>query len=96
MKASFYSNGSLEAIEAWMITRQLGYQNNYVLKGGLNYFGDLILNPQQPPTTSPDEELAKYDLRSKGQAGSRGRSTNNSSGSQYPYRKIKPGCCTKT
>ena len=59
----FYSNGSLEAIEAWMITRQLGYQNNYVLKGGLNYFGDLILNPQQPPTTSPDEEIAKYDFR---------------------------------
>lgn len=59
----FYSNGSLEAIEAWMITRQLGYENNYVLKGGLNYFGDLILNPQQPPATSPDEEIARYDFR---------------------------------
>jgi rhodanese-related sulfurtransferase len=59
----FYSNGSLEAIEAWMITRQLGYQNNYVLKGGLNFFGDLILNPQVPPSTNADEELAKYDFR---------------------------------
>lgn len=59
----FYSNGSLEAIEAWMITRQLGYQNNYVLKGGLNYFGDLLLNPQTPPSTNPDEEIAKYDFR---------------------------------
>jgi rhodanese-related sulfurtransferase len=59
----FYSNGSLEAIEAWMITRQLGYENNYVLKGGLNYFGDLMMNPLAPPSTSPDEEIAKYDFR---------------------------------
>jgi sulfur-carrier protein adenylyltransferase/sulfurtransferase len=59
----FYSNGSLEAIEAWMLTRQMGYQNNYVLKGGLNYFADLILNPQVPPATTPDEEIAKYNFR---------------------------------
>ncbi len=31
----FYSNGTLTANEAWMITRQLGYTNNYVLEGGL-------------------------------------------------------------
>ena len=31
----FYSNGTLTANEAWMITRQLGYTNNFVLEGGL-------------------------------------------------------------
>ena len=59
----FYSNGSLTANEAWMITRQLGYSNNYVLEGGLNYWFDAIMNPQKPATTSSDEEFAKYDFR---------------------------------
>jgi rhodanese-related sulfurtransferase len=58
-----YSNGSVTATEAWMILRQLGYENIYVLEGGLNYWFDAILNPQKPSSTSPDEELAKYDFR---------------------------------
>jgi sulfur-carrier protein adenylyltransferase/sulfurtransferase len=58
-----YSNGTITANEAWMITRQLGYKNNFVLEGGLNYWFDAILNPQKPAATSPDEEFAKYDFR---------------------------------
>jgi rhodanese-related sulfurtransferase len=59
----FYSNGTLAANEVWMITRQLGYNNNFVLEGGLNYWFDTILSPQKPVSTSPDEEFAKYDFR---------------------------------
>lgn len=59
----FYSNGTLHANEAWMITTQLGYSNNYVLQGGLNYWAETIMNPTQPSSTSPDEEIAKYDFR---------------------------------
>jgi rhodanese-related sulfurtransferase len=59
----FYSNGTITANEAWMVTRQLGYKNNYVLEGGLNYWFEAILNPQKPASTSPDEEFAKYDFR---------------------------------
>jgi len=59
----FYSNGTLQANEAWMITAQLGYKNNYVLQGGLNYWAETIMNPSPPASTSPDEELAKYDFR---------------------------------
>jgi len=59
----FYSNSTLVANEAWMITRQLGYANIYVLEGGLNYWFEAILNPQQPASTSPDEEFARYDFR---------------------------------
>jgi rhodanese-related sulfurtransferase len=58
-----YSNGTLLANEAWMITRQLGYANNYVLEGGLNYWFENIMNPLKPSSTSPDEEFAKYDFR---------------------------------
>jgi len=59
----FYSNGTITANEAWMVTRQLGYKNNFVLEGGLNYWFEAILNPQKPVSTSPDEEFAKYDFR---------------------------------
>ena len=59
----FYSNGTLKANEAWMITRQLGYENNYVLQGGLNYWAETIMNPIPPSSTSPDEEIAKYNFR---------------------------------
>lgn len=58
-----YTNGSTRANEAWMLLRQLGYNNNYVLRGGLNHWFENILNPQAPASTSPDDELAKYDFR---------------------------------
>jgi rhodanese-related sulfurtransferase len=59
----FYSNGSTEANEAWMLTRQLGYQNNYVLQGGLNYWLETVLNPTAPGSVSSNDEIAKYDFR---------------------------------
>jgi rhodanese-related sulfurtransferase len=59
----FYSNSTLEANEAWMLTRQYGYQNNYVLQGGLNYWTETIINPFPPANTSSDEEIAKYNFR---------------------------------
>jgi sulfur-carrier protein adenylyltransferase/sulfurtransferase len=59
----FYSNGTLQANEAWMITRQLGYKNNYVLMGGLNYWVESIANPSKPNASSPNEELARYNFR---------------------------------
>lgn len=59
----FYGNGNTQANEAWMLLRQLGYKNIYVLKGGLNYWAETILNPTAPASTSPDDDLAKYDFR---------------------------------
>ncbi len=59
----FYSNGTVTANETWMITIQLGYENNYVLQGGLNYWVETIMNPEAPAITSPDEEIAKYNFR---------------------------------
>jgi len=59
----FYSNGSVYANQAWMITRQLGYENNFVLEGGLNYWFGNILSPEEPSVTSPNEEFAQYDFR---------------------------------
>jgi len=59
----FYSNGTNNADQAWMITRQLGFENNYVLQGGVNYWAETIMNPEAPKSTSPNEEIIKYNLR---------------------------------
>ena len=59
----FYSNGNTTSNEAWLITRQLGYTNNYVIMGGLNYWAKTIMNPKAPEATSPNDEIAKYDFR---------------------------------
>ncbi|MCA1741592.1 MAG: rhodanese-like domain-containing protein, partial [Bacteroidales bacterium] len=58
-----YSNGSVYANQAWMITRQLGYENNFVMEGGLNYWFGNILSPTEPSVTSANEEFARYDFR---------------------------------
>jgi sulfur-carrier protein adenylyltransferase/sulfurtransferase len=58
-----YCNGSTSSNEAWMILRQLGYDNNYVLQGGLNYWVETILNPESPKSTDPNDAIAKYDFR---------------------------------
>lgn len=58
-----FANGSTRANEAWMLIRQLGYHNNYVLAGGLNLWFETIMNPQSPSSTSSNDEIAKYDFR---------------------------------
>jgi rhodanese-related sulfurtransferase len=91
----FYSNGTLNSDKAWMITRQLGYQNNYVLLGGLNYWVETIMNPTSPASTSPDEEFARYDFRKGagmtlgGSAASASQSTTTSQPT-VPMIKSKP------
>lgn len=89
----FYSNGSLKANEAWMLTRQLGYQNNYVMEGGLNYWAETIMNPEKPSSNSPNEEFAKYDFRKGASAALGGgalSSTSNASSGPKPVIKARP------
>ncbi len=88
----FYSNGTVSANEAWMLTRQLGYENNYVLQGGLNYWVETIMNPKAPASTSPNEEIARYNFRKgAGQALGDGGMVENSSSQPAPeLPKIAP------
>lgn len=85
----FFSNGHIKANEAWMITRQLGYGNNYVLQGGLNYWVETILNPQSPSSVSPDDEIAKYDFR-KGASMALGGGTSVENQSSAPKSSSTP------
>jgi len=84
-----YCNGSTQAHEAWMILRQLGYENNYVLQGGLNYWVETILNPQSPKSTDPNDTIAKYDFR-KGASQYFGGATVSSAGSSSSSTTKKP------
>ena len=62
-KNVFYSNGTTLASEAWMLAKQKGFQNNYILKGGLNEWYNTILNPKEPPSTADTEAFALYQAR---------------------------------
>jgi len=58
-----YSNGNSKSLEAWMLLRQKGYKQNYIMNGGLNYWAETIMNPKKPASTSPDDEIALYEFR---------------------------------
>ena len=91
----FYSNGSVYANQAWMITRQLGYENNFVLEGGLNYWFGNILSPQEPSQTNPNEEFAKYDFRKSAAAALGGGSIVATEGSTSAVKAVKPPVTAK-
>ncbi|NOZ07723.1 MAG: rhodanese-like domain-containing protein [FCB group bacterium] len=84
-----YSNGTTKAHNCWMILDQLGYENNYVLQGGLNYWVETILNPQKPGAAVSDDELARYDFR-KGASQALGGGIQTASPAVDKPKKAKP------
>jgi rhodanese-related sulfurtransferase len=62
-KNVFYSNGTTLSSEAWMLTRQRGFQNNYILQGGLNNWYARILYPVEPAATEGEEAFSTYKAR---------------------------------
>ena len=91
----FYSNGSVYANQAWMITRQLGYENNFVLEGGLNYWFGNILAATEPSQTSPNEEFAKYDFRKSAAAALGGGGVVSAAGDAPAAKSVKPPVTAK-
>ena len=91
----FYSNGSVYANQAWMITRQLGYENNFVLEGGLNYWFGNILAATEPAQTSPNEEFAKYDFRKSAAAALGGGGVVSAAGDATAAKTVKPPVTAK-
>ena len=62
-KNIFYSNGTTLSSEAWIITRQLGFKNNFVLAGGLNNWFSTIIKPTPPGSQATREALNLFDRR---------------------------------
>ncbi len=59
----FFSNGSSLADKAWLIATAAGYNNLYVLKGGLNAWFNELLQPKRPADWATKEEFDKYNFR---------------------------------
>jgi len=62
-KNIFYSNGTIYAHQAWMLTKRLNYNNNYVMKGGLNKWIETIIQVPRPKLNASDQEMAIYSFR---------------------------------
>jgi rhodanese-related sulfurtransferase len=58
-----FSNGDILADQAYMVLRRYDYKNLFVLKGGLNYWAETILQPPVPSESAPTEEFELYDFR---------------------------------
>lgn len=54
-KNVLYGNGTVLSDQAWMLLRRIGYNNLFVMQGGLNAWVETILQPTLP-------ELAKVDV----------------------------------
>ncbi len=58
-----YSNSSDKAAKVWLISKRLGYNNNYILRGGLNRWVETILRPKRPLETAVNTEFELYNSR---------------------------------
>ncbi len=62
-KNVFYSNGTTLSSEAWMLTKQRGFKNNYILQGGLNEWYTTIIEPEVPASINGEEAINDYEAR---------------------------------
>jgi len=62
-KNVFYSNGTTLSSEAWLLTRQKGIKNNYILQGGLNNWYATIVEPTEPGSINGEQAIFDYQAR---------------------------------
>lgn len=58
-----YSNGSIYASQAWLLTRRMGYQKTFIMRGGLNQWVETILRPVEPKPEDPASAFSTYQFR---------------------------------
>jgi len=63
MQNVIYSGDDQLAVQTWMLMKQKGYLNNYLLQGGLEEWNSKILDPQLPKDTDPEEMFVQYNKR---------------------------------
>lgn len=63
MKNVIYATDDQLSTQVWMITKQLGFKNNYLMKGGLDAWNKHILDPQPPVQTASQSEFDLYAKR---------------------------------
>lgn len=63
MDIVFYSNGDIYAEQAWVLANRMGYENLYIMKGGLNCWFETIIKPVMPEQTESNTEFDLYGFR---------------------------------
>ena len=63
MKNILYSENDQLATQVWMIARQKGYKNNYILQGGLEAWKNKIIKPKYPEQTASKAAFELYEKR---------------------------------
>lgn len=63
MNVVFVSNDDIVADQAWVLTKRLGYNSIYVMKGGLNNWMATIIDPQEPATEDGYSAYETYLFR---------------------------------
>jgi len=58
-----YSNGTVYANQAWMLTKRMNFNNNFVMKGGLNAFFENIIHAKAPNANTSQNEIDLYSFR---------------------------------
>ena len=58
-----YSNGSIYASQAWLLTKRMGYQQVFIMRGGLNQWVETILRPVEPKPEDPASAFSTYQFR---------------------------------
>ena len=56
------SNGNTRAGQAWLLLRQMGLDNVFILQGGLNYWVKVFSHPEKPAGAYTDDELFAYQF----------------------------------
>lgn len=62
-KVVFIANDDIQADQAWVLTKRLGYKSTYVMTGGLNRWMETILQPVEPSETEPNAAFETYAFR---------------------------------
>lgn len=59
----FIGNDDIAADKAWVLTKRLGYNRTYVMKGGLNQWMQTIIDPKEPTEDEPATAFDTYQFR---------------------------------
>ncbi len=62
-KVVFIANDDIASDQAWVLTKRLGFNGTYVMKGGLNRWMETIIDPKEPGETDPATAFETYSFR---------------------------------
>ena len=88
-KNIFYSNGTSIASKAWVLSKLKGYNNNYILEGGLNEWFEKIINVKDPGYEASVEDQEIYSFRFAAKNYFTGSLSQTGTKSKKPRKRIK-------